>query len=83
MSPASHDGWDIHVELDGRILATEHCSDWHRVERRRALLEAQFAEAAVNRVRAAPADARLVRVDVDANPIVDVLSDVRTEISPG
>jgi hypothetical protein len=28
------------VERDGQIVATEQCTDWHRVERRRKLLEA-------------------------------------------
>jgi hypothetical protein len=33
-------GWMLLVERDGEIVATEHCTDWHRVERRRRLLEA-------------------------------------------
>ena len=33
-------GWVLLVERDGRVVATEHCTDWHRVERRRKLLEA-------------------------------------------
>jgi hypothetical protein len=35
-------GWDISVEVGGRTVVREHCADWHRVERRRALLRAQF-----------------------------------------
>lgn len=34
-------GWVLLVERDGQIVATEHCTDWHRVERRRRLLEAE------------------------------------------
>ena len=33
-------GWVLLVERDGRVVASEHCTDWHRVERRRRLLEA-------------------------------------------
>lgn len=40
---ADHHGWDIRVELDGRLVAVEHCGDWHRVERRRTRLEGQLA----------------------------------------
>jgi hypothetical protein len=32
-------GWDIHGELDGQIMITEHRDDWHRVERSCARLE--------------------------------------------
>ena len=33
-------GWVLLVERDGQIVTTVHCTDWHRVERRRNLLEA-------------------------------------------
>jgi hypothetical protein len=33
-------GWDVHGEMDGRIMMTRHCDDWHRVERSCARLEA-------------------------------------------
>ena len=39
VSLAEHSGWTLLVERDGRILASEHYNDWHRVERRRRLLE--------------------------------------------
>jgi hypothetical protein len=32
-------GWVLLVERDGQIVSTVHCTDWHRVERRRKLLE--------------------------------------------
>ena len=31
-------GWDIRIEREGEAPALEHYSDWHRVERRRAIL---------------------------------------------
>jgi hypothetical protein len=40
VNTASGGGWNIQVELDGGIAITAHCTDWHRVERRRAQLEA-------------------------------------------
>ena len=33
-------GWVLLVERNGQIVSTVHCTDWHRVERRRKLLEA-------------------------------------------
>ena len=33
-------GWDVHGEVDGRIVMTQHCDDWHRVERSCARFEA-------------------------------------------
>ena len=33
-------GWDVHGEVDGRIMMTRHYDDWHRVERSCARLEA-------------------------------------------
>jgi hypothetical protein len=26
-------GWQITATLDGQVVATQHCDDWHRVER--------------------------------------------------
>ena len=26
-------GWQVTATLDGRVFATQHCDDWHRVER--------------------------------------------------
>lgn len=40
---ADHHGWDIRVELDGRVVAIEHYGDWHRVERCRAWFEGKVA----------------------------------------
>jgi hypothetical protein len=37
------DGWDVYSEVEGRLLSVTHCSDWHRVERVRAQLEARAA----------------------------------------
>jgi hypothetical protein len=35
-----HGGWQVDALVDGRIVATRHCDDWHRVERvRRTLAE--------------------------------------------
>jgi hypothetical protein len=31
-------GWNLRVEVDGQVMTTEHFSDWHRLERRRACL---------------------------------------------
>ena len=33
-------GWVLLVERNGQIVSTVHCTDWHRVERRRKLWEA-------------------------------------------
>ena len=38
-------GWDIYVEIDGCVVLTEHCTDWHRVERRHVVLAADLARA--------------------------------------
>jgi len=35
-------GWNLSVEIDGHVVAREHYDDWHRVERRRALLTGGF-----------------------------------------
>ena len=47
---ADLDGWDIFVEIDGCIVLTEHCTDWHRVERRRATLAGDLGRAWTRRV---------------------------------
>ena len=39
VTPAER-GWDVHGEVDGRIMVTRHHDDWHRVERSCARLEA-------------------------------------------
>ena len=39
VTPAER-GWDVHGEVDGRIMMTRHCDDWHRVERSCARFEA-------------------------------------------
>jgi hypothetical protein len=36
-------GWDVDVDFDGRLIKAGHYTDWHRVERRCASLEAQLA----------------------------------------
>jgi hypothetical protein len=36
--PARGGGWDLRIEADGQVITTEHFSDWHRLERRRACL---------------------------------------------
>ena len=36
---AVNGGWLVTVERDGRVVTTEHHTDWHRVERRVAVLE--------------------------------------------
>ena len=41
-------GWVLLVERDGHVVASEHCTDWHRVERRRKLLEATDVWAAAH-----------------------------------
>jgi hypothetical protein len=33
-----HGGWQVDALVDGRVVATRHCSDWHRVERARRTL---------------------------------------------
>jgi hypothetical protein len=32
VSLAVHSGWEVTATVDGRVVATRHCSDWHRVE---------------------------------------------------
>jgi hypothetical protein len=38
-SPGSM-GWDVRVDVDGITVLQSHVSDWHRVERLRARVEA-------------------------------------------
>ena len=40
-------GWDISAAIDGHTVMREHCTDWHRVERRRAFLSAQLGTGSV------------------------------------
>ncbi|MBI4262787.1 MAG: hypothetical protein HY657_00275 [Acidobacteria bacterium] len=37
-------GWDVRVEYEGRPAIVEHYTDWHRVERRRARLDATIRQ---------------------------------------
>jgi hypothetical protein len=40
----SHDGgWDLYLEVDGRLQFVTHCTDWHRLERARARIQVQIA----------------------------------------
>lgn len=48
-------GWDIYVEIDGCIVLTDHCTDWHRVERRQVVLTADLARARARTIGLAPA----------------------------
>ena len=36
ISPGDPGGWDVTATLDGRIVASRHCRDWHRAERARS-----------------------------------------------
>ena len=45
-------GWDVRVDVDGVTVLRSHVSDWHRVERLRARVEADV------RRRPPPAPAR-------------------------
>jgi hypothetical protein len=42
VSQSAAGGWDLAVEIDGRMVVREHYDDWHRVERRRALLRGRL-----------------------------------------
>ena len=35
-------GWDVTATLDGRVVATRHCRDWHRAERARAAVTGEL-----------------------------------------
>lgn len=54
---ADLDGWDIYVEIDGCIVLTEHCTDWHRAERRGAILAADLGRGRARRLDHASAAA--------------------------
>jgi hypothetical protein len=43
VASASTRGWDVRVDVDGVTVLRSHVSDWHRVERLRARVQAQFA----------------------------------------
>jgi hypothetical protein len=48
-----HGGWQIDALVDGHVVASRHCDDWHRVERARLLLaEAPPPERLLARVTA-------------------------------
>ena len=48
-----HGGWQVDALVDGRVVATRHCDDWHRVERvRRTLAEAPPPEPTLGRALA-------------------------------
>jgi hypothetical protein len=42
ISPGDPSGWDVTATLDGRIVATRHCRDWHRTERARAAVTSEL-----------------------------------------
>jgi hypothetical protein len=44
VDPARGGGWDLRIESNGQVITTEHFSDWHRVERRRACLRLRLAQ---------------------------------------
>jgi hypothetical protein len=33
IEPGAAGGWDVTVIVDGRAIASSHCTDWHRTER--------------------------------------------------
>jgi hypothetical protein len=33
MAPSARCGWDVITTLGERILAIQHCDDWHKAER--------------------------------------------------
>lgn len=37
-------GWDVRVDVDGVTVLRSHVSDWHRVERLRARVEATHGD---------------------------------------
>ena len=39
-------GWDVVVEIDGHVIFSKHCNDWHRVERALRVLRIRFTPAA-------------------------------------
>lgn len=36
-------GWEVREEEDSRIVRTAHYTDWHRVERARAIIDLQVS----------------------------------------
>lgn len=44
VDPARGGGWDLRIETDGQVITTEHFSDWHRLERRRACVALRLAQ---------------------------------------
>lgn len=38
VSESANGGWDVRIEHEGDAPVIEHYSDWHRLERRRAIL---------------------------------------------
>lgn len=36
-------GWDITATLDGRLIASRHCDDWHRAERACSWAQSELA----------------------------------------
>jgi hypothetical protein len=53
VSSDPHGGWQIDALVDGRVVASRHYDDWHRVERaRRTLAEAQPPERPLARMTA-------------------------------
>jgi len=44
-------GWDVRADVDGVTVLQSHASDWHRVERLRARVEASVAATPVQSVR--------------------------------
>ena len=50
-------GWRIDALRDGRVVATRHSDDWHRVERMRRALAAGLASAPEHQRRRAAANA--------------------------
>ena len=50
-------GWRINALRDGRVVATRHSDDWHRVERARRTLASDLAPALEHQRRHAAASA--------------------------
>jgi hypothetical protein len=53
ISLADQGGWCLRIERDGRTIATECITDWHRVERRIGLLRGRIAPALARAAAAA------------------------------
>jgi hypothetical protein len=37
--PLATGGWDVIAAVGGRVVVVRHCTDWHRAERARRLLQ--------------------------------------------